>query len=386
MAVIKEYQKKDGSKAYMFNAYVGVNQLTGKKMRTTRRGFKTSKEAKLALATLELEVAKNGFEKKKRHKFSSVYIQWMKQHQNTVRGSTKQNIEKLFRNQIIPELGKYYIDAITTNICQEAVNGWAEKMAAYPLIKSYASKVFDYAINNRMTDDNPMKRVIMPRKNTVRQKKKFDDFYSKDELEKLFECVQREKDLRMMAYLRLLAFTGARRGEVHALLWSDFDFERKIVSFSKTLVIVEKKFTINDTKTPEGNRTISIDDKTISIMKKWKAKQKELFLIQGKAPLAKENELVFTNDTGRHNNNYLYLSYGGECMKYLEDMYGIRRIKIHGLRHTHCSLLFESGASLKDVQTRLGHTDIKTTMNVYAHVSKEQEEKTAEKFANFVNF
>lgn len=57
----------------------------------------------------------------------------------------------------------------------------------------------------------------------------------------------------------------------------------------------------------------------------------------------------------------------------------------HGLRHTHCSLLFEAGATLKEVQDRLGHSDIKTTMNIYTHVTKKAQEQAIQKFSNYVN-
>lgn len=58
---------------------------------------------------------------------------------------------------------------------------------------------------------------------------------------------------------------------------------------------------------------------------------------------------------------------------------------MHGFRHTHCSLLFEAGATIKEVQDRLGHSDIKTTINIYAHVTKKAKTDTAEKFARFIN-
>ncbi|HEC2208251.1 TPA: tyrosine-type recombinase/integrase, partial [Staphylococcus delphini] len=61
-------------------------------------------------------------------------------------------------------------------------------------------------------------------------------------------------------------------------------------------------------------------------------------------------------------------------------------IKIHGFRHTHCSLLFEVGLSIQEVQDRLGHGDIKTTMDIYAHVTEKQRDQVAEKFANYINF
>ena len=57
---------------------------------------------------------------------------------------------------------------------------------------------------------------------------------------------------------------------------------------------------------------------------------------------------------------------------------------VNGLRHTHCSILFSMGASIKDVQARLGHTDIQTTMNIYAHVKNEEKKDTADKFAKFM--
>ena len=57
---------------------------------------------------------------------------------------------------------------------------------------------------------------------------------------------------------------------------------------------------------------------------------------------------------------------------------------VHGLRHTHCSILFSMGASIKDVQARLGHTDIQTTMNIYDHVTKEEKKDTADRFAKFM--
>ena len=57
---------------------------------------------------------------------------------------------------------------------------------------------------------------------------------------------------------------------------------------------------------------------------------------------------------------------------------------VHGLRHTHSSILFSMGASIKDVQARLGHTDNQTTMNIYAHVKKEEKKDTANKFAKFL--
>ena len=62
----------------------------------------------------------------------------------------------------------------------------------------------------------------------------------------------------------------------------------------------------------------------------------------------------------------------------------LKRITVHGLRHTHCSLLFEAGLPIQEVKERLGHPDIQTTMNIYTHVTKKAKEKSAEKFAAYI--
>lgn len=390
MAIIKKYTKKDGSTAYQFNAYLGIDPLTGKTKRTTRRGFKTQKEAKLALSRLELENSTTEFHKETNLTFESVYKMWIEQHKLNVRDSTLENIQKRFRNQILPKFGQLRISKIDSHICQKAVNEWSETVVAYPQIKSYASKIFDYAVNNNLIFDNPMKRILPP-KNKAKEKRQeklkgTKVFYSKDELKFFFECLEKENDLKVMIYFRILAFTGARKGEINALTWDDIDFTHKKMTINKTLVVVDRKFLIHPAKTKNSNRIISVDDATLSLLKKWKATQKELLFKTARLANAKKHNLIFTNDTGKFKNDYLYLSYGKNMMDNLHEKYGIESIKLHGFRHTHASLLFESGATIKDVQIRLGHTDIKTTMDIYTHVSKDREEETASNFANYVNF
>lgn len=68
-----------------------------------------------------------------------------------------------------------------------------------------------------------------------------------------------------------------------------------------------------------------------------------------------------------------------------QSNYNLKSITTHGFRHTHCSLLFEAGAIIKEVQDRLGHSDVQTTLNIYAHVSKERKTSAIEKFVSYVH-
>ncbi|WP_420491904.1 tyrosine-type recombinase/integrase [Neobacillus niacini] len=93
-----------------------------------------------------------------------------------------------------------------------------------------------------------------------------------------------------------------------------------------------------------------------------------------------DNKVVFTRDDG----SPLRLAYLNEKLDIVIKKHTLHRITIHGLRHTHASLLFEAGASIKEVQERLGHSDIQMTMNIYTHVIDYLKEKTAEKFQRYI--
>ena len=99
MATIKKYTKKDGSTAYMFQMYLGIDPLTGKERRTTKRGFKTQKEAKLAASRLEHQVAKQGVptQKQKIMTFGEIYDLFIPTYELDVKPSTfatqERNIE-----------------------------------------------------------------------------------------------------------------------------------------------------------------------------------------------------------------------------------------------------------------------------------------------------
>lgn len=385
MAKIVNYEKKNGSKGYMTSLYIGVDPITGKKKRTTIRA-NSLKELRLKIARVELDNETNGVRSKQEvFYYIDVYNMWIEQHKNTIRESTKESIEKWFRNQILPEIGSLKINKINTAICQKAVNNWSKTVVAYPQMKGYASKVFDYGINNNLCKDNPMKRVIVPRKEQKINEDNKKNYYTLPELKYFFECLKKENDTQAFTFMRLIAFTGCRRGEISALTWEDIDYKNKTIRFNKNLVIAYNSFKIQPPKTSASNRVISLDDITLKELSNWQSIQKQQLLKNGLGKDGNSKNLIFTNKN-RKQTDYIYLTYGSEIMKYLQKKYQIKRIKIHGFRHTHASLLFESGATIKDVQTRLGHTDIQTTMNIYTHVTDTRKEETAKHFADYVNF
>lgn len=384
MAKIKKYTKKDGSKAYMFNLYLGTDPVTGKQRRTTRRGFRTMAEAKTALSRLELEVMENGLPTSKRKimTFEEVYKMWFEQHKATVKESSAYIHNTIIKVQILPYFGTLRVDKIDTAYCQKQVNRIFKTLKNYNSAINLIRRIFEYAKVMKQIKTNPMNDVIIPKKRkTLDDTDKPVNFYTKEQLRTFLETLKEHAPYQMYVAFRVMAFTGMRKGELAALKWSDVDFENGTISINKTVAFNNAgKFHIQTPKTRKSIRTISIDDTTLNALKTWKNElRKELFK-QGKN-IDKGDEFIFHTQKG----NFI-IKYIDKFLPSFLKKYNLPPIKPHGFRHTHASLLFESGASIKEVQDRLGHENIKTTMDIYTHVTKSAREKTAEKFAKYIDF
>ncbi|PTG17020.1 site-specific integrase [Staphylococcus chromogenes] len=378
--MIKKYKKKDGSTAYMFVAYLGTDPITGKQKRTTRRGFKTEREAKIAEAKLQTEVSQNGFLNNDITTFKEVYELWLEQYKHTVRESTFARVKNMFKWNILKEFENIPMKNITTPYCQSVVNKWVENYKDYRNIKVYAANVFEYAVNLKIINDNPFKHTRAPK----REKAKKNDhliYYSTDELQSFLKFT--EHDPLLHAMFRLFAFTGMRRGELMALTWNDVNFDNKTINIDKTVTIgIDYQEMIQPPKTSASNRLISIDDRTISALKNWRIQQRKTSLMYGHNT-SDSSQYIFTKV---QTNKRLRVQFPNKEMDKLCKKHGFKKIKIHGFRHTHCSLLFEAGLSIQEVQDRLGHGDIGTTMDIYAHITEKQRDQIAEKFAKYINF
>lgn len=382
MASIKSYSTSNGDKRYKFQIYGGINPQTGKVTKTTRRGFKSKKEATLEASRLELEISQGGIKKENNIKFKEVYEQWYEAYINTVRESTYARTAGMFNNHILPEFGNKRIRTIQINEIQRAVNKWF-KIAPNNFKKwfNYTTNVFTYAIKERYIDDNPCKLVNIPRKQ-VEYGDKPANFWDKQQLKKFFEYIDPEKQMEKYTLFRILAFCGLRRGECLALTWDDIDFSDKTMRINKTLTQgVKGKQIVQAPKTRKGRRTIVLDEFTLATLKKWRLKQKQTFLMLGFNTF-KKSQLIFAT----RNNTHKCLNTPAKWLGKIINESNLPKITVHGFRHSHASALFAAGASIKEVQERLGHEDVKTTMDIYTHVTDQQNQEAVNKLVNYLDF
>ena len=372
--MIKKYLTKDGETRYMLQAYLGVDPFTGKQKRTTRRGFKTQKEAKKAERELLLLIEENGFtDRSSKPTFKEVADLWLESYETTVKPTTYQNTKNYLNAIVENHFKEIRIESVSVAMMQKIVIDLSKKYVAYLSQLSIINRVFKYAVHLDIIQTNPVDRIIRPKQQKFRKEK---IALTKEELKQFLTLAK--KDARPVLYTawHTLAYTGLRRGELLGLEWSDIDFENKTISINKTLVTVNGSLYTQSPKTKRSTRTISLDDATIQVLKNWKLEQKKQFFKNG----VKSTDIVITNIKG----SYLDFAYFRDELKKFLSTHNLKQFSVHSLRHTHASLLFEAGIEPKTISDRLGHSNIQTTLNMYTHLNDKQRSDVADRLLKFL--
>jgi integrase len=176
---------------------------------------------------------------------------------------------------------------------------------------------------------------------------------------------------------RFYAFTGCRRGEALALTERSIDFEKGTVTLSATVNKIDGELVTGSNKSSRGFRTIAIDSELLRLLDReleQRANEKRLL---GSGYV--DNNLVFAKIDGTH----LYTERPTRVFRDLVDRLDVPRITLHGLRHTHASIMLAQGRSINFVAKRLGD-DPTTVMKTYAHVLPTEEATAVEDFLSGV--
>lgn len=228
--------------------------------------------------------------------------------------------------------------------CQKCVNEWHNEYKQYNYFRRATAQVMRFGVSMELMEDNPMKKTILPRK---KEDTKAPNFYSKPELLEYFGYIKELDNYKYYALFSLLAITGMRKSEALALSINDIDIKAKTLTIGKTIAIDEFDNVILQTpKTASSYRTIILDDETIKVMKKE-------MLILG-FNISKNGEVLFPNA----NNSHYYPQAVNDWLKWIyyktkKDSLTLKIITPYGFRHTACSLMFESAATISEVQQRL---------------------------------
>ena len=379
--MIKKYTTKNGETRYLFQTYLGIDPLTGKERRTTRRGFKTMKEAKQAERNLLLDVEENGLPSNQSDGFRDPTFEelaslWLENYKTTVKPSTFENVRSKVEKMTEEHFKEMKLKKITVAYCQRVVIELSKSYVLYNHYLSVINRIFKYAVLMDILDSNPFDKVIKPKSRQVQRK---GNFLTKEELKEFLKLAQTTTLSYFFPLVHLMSYTGLRQGEALALKWSDIDFENKRITVNKTAARIKEKQTLQTPKTKNSKRVISIDPATLSILKSWKKDQIKIYFKNGKHFEGDKN-FIFTNQRGGWVHIHNFIRY---FKRFIAD-HKLKPITPHGLRHTHASLLFSAGVEPKNISDRLGHSTVQITLDLYTHITEEQRTDTVEKLLEFM--
>ena len=383
---ITEYKKKNGATVYRASVYLGVDKLTGKKARTTVTAS-TKKGVKIKAREAINTFANNGYCAKNKPTITTyreLVALWWESYKNTIKPNSQQSMEGIVRLHILPVFGDYKLDKLTTPIIQQQVNKWADKAnkgekgayANYSFLNNINRRILQYGVTMQVIQHNPARDVIIPRKQQNKEHKV--KFFSNQELKQFLDYLDNldlssyENLFDYVLYKTLLA-SGCRIGEALALEWSDIDLKKGTISISKTLNRYQET---NTPKSKAGLREVDIDPATVSLLKDYKKRQQ----IQA-WQLGRSVSIVFTPFTTK----YAYACLLRKRLQYHFKNAGVPDISFHGFRHTHATIMLYAGIEAKDLQYRLGHSNISMTLNTYVHATKEGAKKAVSIFESAIS-
>ena len=379
--MLKKYTTKNGETRYLFQTYLGIDPITGKERRTTRRGFKTMKEAKQAERNLLFDVEENGLPSNQSDGFQDPTFEelaqlWLENYKTTVKPSTFENVKSKVEKMTEEHFKELKLKKITVAYCQKVVIELSKTYVLYNHYLSVINRIFKYAVLMDILDSNPFDKVIKPKS---RQTQRKGNFLTKEELKEFLKLAKTATLSYFFPLVHLMSYTGLRQGEALALKWSDIDFENKKITVNKTAARIKEKQTLQTPKTKNSKRVISIDPNTLSILKSWKKDQIKIYFKNGKHFEGDEN-FIFTNQRAEWVHIHNFIRY---FKRFVTD-HKLKPITPHGLRHTHASLLFSAGVEPKNISDRLGHSTVQITLDLYTHITEEQRTDTVEKLLEYM--
>ncbi len=302
-----------------------------------------------------------------------LYDEYMKYHENETRATSNDSTANKLKMRILPYLGNYRLDKLT----QQVLANWKIEIGKQDIAirtkkNAYTSlsALLNYAVKMNYITKNPL-TVLGNFKdtNTFEKPAKDFDYYTSEQFVKYIAACenscQTAIDWGYYVFFNIAFFTGARKGEINALKWSDID--GNIMHIRRSIA---QKTKGGDIETPPKNkssiRDLQMPNQLIEILNEHKERQRaasRLFsddyrICGGERPLR-------DTSINKHNRKFAIEA-------------DLPRIRIHDFRHSHASLLANEGINIQEIARRLGHSNVQITWNTYSHLYPREEDRAIE--------
>ncbi|WP_096635797.1 tyrosine-type recombinase/integrase [Clostridium cochlearium] len=376
--------RKKGNRWYY---YLDLGTVDGKRKKIERSGGATKKEALQALNEAIMKY-RHGYVEPQKMTVGEYLTDWI---ENFIKENRKINTyyryRELFNNNIkshiegilLKDLKPIHIENLILSEKKKKLSG-STLQGIYGVLNS----AFNRGVKLQLMYDNPCRFVYRPKRDKFKA-----NTLSVEEINKIFNILDKDNynDYIMSLGLSIVLELGLRRGELGGLEWNNINFKNNCVTIENNLIYTNSDVRITSTKTDESERTIYLSDNLIKLLKSHKKIQNANKLKYGS--LYEKNifddkkfDFIMTWENGKvvHPNYYT-----ARFRKIMNKLDFDRNIRFHDLRHTNATLLLQGGVDFKVIQTRLGHADIHTTLNIYSHVNLEMQKLATEKIVNLLH-
>ena len=274
---------------------------------------------------------------------------------------------------LLTDYSEKKVSKVTRLDAQKYINRLADKGLSPKTVRNYYSvfrNIMEFAVKLDIIPDTPCKFVTLPKKDSHEAR-----YYTQEEVVSFLSALDAlpEDELHYKICMYIMLFGGLRKGEVLGLNWGDVDFDNRTVKICRTRQIAPEIGVYEDTpKTEKSNRVVSLPAEIFGMLKDLKAQQLERKLLL-------QNKHV--------DSPAVIQGFEGDCLypQVLQRWFvnfckknDIKYIGLHGLRHTHASMLASMGTDKMQLSRRLGHSQLSTTLNIYTHLFEDTDKAIAD--------
>lgn len=339
---------KDNERGTWYAAFY-YTDWTGEKKKKKKRGFKKRADA--------LEFEREFLSKQSMScdmSFKSLVELYYEDKSTRARKTTMNSKKTVIDKQIVP----YFQDLAVNQIKATTVRKWQNQLLESNYSPTYInyihtqlSAIFNFAVQFYDLKENPARKAGSIGKKAADAMQ----FWTLEEFNQFIGSIT---DLALKTAYTLLFYSGMRCGELLALTPNDFNLRDSTVSITKSFSRLDKEDIINEPKTPKSKRIVTLPKFVTELVTEY------LQTLYG----LDDTERIFP-----HTKYYLQ----NNIAKYATAA-GVKKIRVHDIRHSHASLLIEMGINIILISERLGHEKIQTTLDTYSHLYPNKHEEVAE--------
>jgi integrase len=353
---------------------------TGKTRPTWVGKFPTEKSARTARDEARVAVRRGEYVHRDDITVKEYLLEWLDTHEGSVKAKTASGYRYNVEHYVIPRIGGQRLQSVRPAAISKLYRDLAESggRGGKPLgsrsvdsVHRTLRKALNDAVKvEQLITSNPVERARRPRVGRSEAMR----IWTPDQLRTFLSTAASH---RLFAFYRLAAYTGARRGELLNLRWSDLALDDGVVTFVGSVAVVNRKRVEGSTK-GDRSRVVSIDPETVTLLREHRTRQVTERLRAG--ALWTDTGHVFVSEIGTPLNPDTV----SQLMPKLVKKAGLQHARLHDLRHTHATTLLLAGVPVHLVADRLGHSDPAITWRIYSHVLREHTAEIGNVFADAV--